>query len=65
MVRIACYAESPFFMERELATVEDWNPGTLTKRRERLTEWALERWSVPAEVATDVLAAPAATKKTS
>jgi hypothetical protein len=54
-----CYADSPFFMERELATVDDWNPGTLNERRDRLTEWALQRWSVPPEVAADVQAVPA------
>lgn len=54
-----CYAESPFFMERELATVKDWNPDTVIVRRKRLIKWAHERWSVPAEVAVDVQAVPA------
>ena len=31
-----CYAESPFFMERELATVRDWNPTAVVARRKRL-----------------------------
>jgi hypothetical protein len=59
-----CYAESPYFMERELATFDDWNPDTLQARRNRLNDWAIQRWSVPAEVARslvaeDVEAAPA------
>jgi hypothetical protein len=54
-----CYAEAPFFMERELATFEDWNPETLKARRRRLTDWAFERWSVPSGVTADVRAAPA------
>jgi hypothetical protein len=45
-----CYAESPFFMERELATLDDWNPDTLVARSRRLSDWALRRWSVPADV---------------
>jgi hypothetical protein len=54
-----CYSESSFFMERELATVDDWNPVTLGERRHRLIEWALVRWSVPSEVSADVQAVPA------
>lgn len=57
--RKPCYAESPFFMERELATLDDWNPATLSDRRTRLIAWALERWRVPAEISDDVQAAPA------
>ena len=54
-----CYAESPFFMEREIATIDDWDPVALNERRARLTEWALQRWNVPVEVAADVQGVPA------
>lgn len=50
----ACYATSPFFMERELATVRDWNPSSVVARRKRLIKWARERWAVPAEVSFEV-----------
>jgi hypothetical protein len=50
-----CYAESPLFMERELASLDDWNPTALVSRRKRLTDWARDRWNVPDEyIATDV-----------
>jgi hypothetical protein len=45
-----CYAESPYFMERELARLEDWNPDTLIARRKRLVGWALDRWRIPDEI---------------
>ncbi len=54
-----CYAESPFFMERELGTVDDWDPPSLGDRRERLMGWALERWKIPADLSADVQAVPA------
>ena len=40
----ACYAESPLFMERELSTLEEWNVDTLLERRQRLKDWASQRW---------------------
>jgi hypothetical protein len=46
-----CYAQSPFFMERELAKLEDWNPVAVQERKERLVAWALERWMVDVEPA--------------
>jgi hypothetical protein len=54
-----CYADSPFFMERELTMVDDWDSSSLGNRRERLIEWALKRWKVPAEISDDVQAVPA------
>ena len=41
-----CYAESPLFMERELATLDNWDPMQLVARRQRLVNWALDRWRV-------------------
>jgi hypothetical protein len=40
------YAESPFYMERELARHQDWTPQEIVERRQRLTKWALERWGL-------------------
>lgn len=54
-----CYAESSFFMERELANVDDWNQDQLIERRDRLIEWALARWRVEVEGVEDVQAVPA------
>lgn len=53
-----CYAESPFFMEQELATIDDWDPARLIERRARLVEWALVRWRVEAEGFEDVQTVP-------
>ena len=41
-----CYARSPLFQEQELAREDDWTPGTIEKRRERMLKWAAERWAV-------------------
>ena len=46
-------------MEREIANADDWNPETISDRRERLTEWALHRWRVPEDIADEVPAVPA------
>jgi hypothetical protein len=54
-----CYAESPFFMEREMATAREWNPNGVIKRRKRLIKWAKERWAVPDDVSFDVQPVPA------
>ena len=40
------YRSSPFFQERDLADYEDWTPATIVERRQRLIDWALQRWSV-------------------
>ncbi len=48
-----CYAESPFFIERELATLEDWNTGQVAERRTRLMDWARERWHIAADDTSD------------
>lgn len=41
-----CYAESSFFMERDLATLDDWTPAHLKARRSALVHWAIQRWHV-------------------
>jgi len=45
---VACYAESAFFMERELALVDEWTPSSIEGRRKRLVDWAEARWRVVA-----------------
>lgn len=54
-----CYAASPFFMERELASVREWNPNAVVARRRRLVKWARERWAVPDDVSFDAQPVPA------
>jgi hypothetical protein len=49
-----CYAESSFFMERELAGVDEWTPAAVADRRERLIQWAEARWRVDAPDADPV-----------
>lgn len=41
------YRDSVILMESELAGHEDWTPETVQARRERIKQWALERWQVP------------------
>lgn len=41
-----CYADSPFFMEREIAAVTDWDVDALVARRNKLRAWAAARWHV-------------------
>jgi len=40
------YADSPLFIERDLASVSDWTVEALQARREKLVAWAQERWKV-------------------
>jgi uncharacterized protein with ParB-like and HNH nuclease domain len=40
------YADSKLFMERELAGLEHWRKKELQWRRQKLVEWALQRWHV-------------------
>jgi len=42
------YADSPLFIERELAAVPDWTVESLLARREILANWVLDRWKVDA-----------------
>ena len=46
-------------MERELANVDNWNPTSLVERRNRLIDWALERWRVEVEGLEFVQVVPA------
>lgn len=40
------YADSPLFIERELASSADWTVEALQERRTELVSWAQERWKV-------------------
>jgi hypothetical protein len=51
-----CYAESSFFMERELTGVDEWTPEAVEARREALISWAEARWHVDAAVTDDEVA---------
>ena len=42
----ATYAASKLFIEHALARHDDWTPTQIQKRRERIKEWAVERWRV-------------------
>lgn len=41
-----CYAKSKLTQERELAELDDWTPAEVEARRQRLANWALDRWHV-------------------
>ncbi len=41
-----CYAQGNLHQERELATVEIWNPEAIAKRQAHLGQWAIRRWRV-------------------
>ena len=43
------YANSPLFVEKEIASYEDWNETSLLDRRNKIKVWALERWKVDVE----------------
>lgn len=46
-----CYANGALQMERDLAAYDNWTPTELLSRRERIVEWALQRWGLPASEA--------------
>ena len=52
----ACYANSNMFMERRLATYDDWTTVECAARRAEIVAWALGRWAVPPAVATPAAA---------
>ncbi len=42
-----CYAEAPFYQEREIAAqYADWTKEFIDARRAKMLEWARERWAV-------------------
>jgi hypothetical protein len=42
-----CYATSPMFMERSLASAfDDWTEVAVVKRSEQIRDWALNRWRI-------------------
>jgi len=41
-----CYANSPLFVERDLVNWETWSPQAIEERKEKLLNWARERWGV-------------------
>jgi hypothetical protein len=43
------YANSPLFVEKELACYEDWDETSLIDRRKKLKTWALDRWKIDVE----------------
>jgi hypothetical protein len=40
------YANSPLFIEKDIARYEQWTVESLEDRREKMKAWALERWHV-------------------
>ena len=51
-----CYAKSPFFVERQLTELDDWDAEAIDQRRARLLVWARSRWAVEtSEVPADAL----------
>ncbi|MFZ4580157.1 MAG: DUF262 domain-containing protein [Myxococcota bacterium] len=44
-----CYANSVLLQERALSLYAEWGPASLQDRRDKLIDWALERWAVPRE----------------
>lgn len=43
------YANSPLFVEKQIASSEEWNETSLEKRRDEIKTWALDRWKVNVE----------------
>lgn len=41
-----CYAEAPFYQEREIAPEDDWTKESIDARRAEMLAWAKERWRV-------------------
>jgi hypothetical protein len=41
-----CYASSTLFIEQALARDEDWTPETIQARRQKILDWAAQRWEV-------------------
>lgn len=47
------FISSPFFQENDLVHYEDWTPETIVERRERIIDWAKQRWSIDLSDASD------------
>jgi hypothetical protein len=48
------YADSPLFVERDIASDDDWTVESLEDRREKMKAWALERWHVDMPAKSDL-----------
>ena len=46
--KLRCYANAPFYQEKEIATMEkdNWTKESINKRRAKMLEWASKRWAV-------------------
>lgn len=49
-----CYSNSSLFSERELTTYEDWTYEIFMQRREKISQWILERWKVEEDKILDI-----------
>ena len=47
------YISSPFFQEGDLVHYPEWTPETIVERRERIINWAKQRWSIDLSDASD------------
>lgn len=41
-----CYADSMLFIEKAIASYDDWTPDTIQARRQEIAAWTAERWKV-------------------
>ena len=41
------YANSPLFSERELNGYDQWTPAEIQQRRQKIHQWAKQRWAIP------------------
>jgi len=48
-----CYCNSNLYQERELARYDDWDADAIRNRRERIVNWAMQRWHVDENGLTD------------
>ena len=55
---IGCYVGSPLFIERKLATYDDWTVGSIVDRRDKIKKWAINRWHVDAPLPLPVKKEP-------
>ena len=47
------YVSSPFFQEGDLVHYPEWTPKTVAERRDRIINWAKQRWSIDLSDASD------------